>query len=124
MRQSHVSPWWITCAQTSGGMLIFDISQERHENGYILQKKTGWASFASNSTQLRLNIISRYMAYHLIRLMEIPHEDPIMKNVRITVWREREKLASKFIVGDKAVLVQGTPYPISELETTYDALKF
>ena len=80
--------------------------------------------FCKNSTQLRLNIISRYMAYHLIRLMEIPHEDPIMKNVRITVWREREKLASKFIVGDKAVLVQGTPYPISELETTYDALKF
>ena len=80
--------------------------------------------FCTGSVQLRLNIMSRYIAYHLVRLMEIPHDMPTLEKVTITVRRQKEYLKTRFKVGREATTVVGKPKPISELETSFDALRF
>ena len=80
--------------------------------------------FCKEGTHLRLNIMCRYIAYHLVRLMEIPHEKPTLAKVTTKVEKKEGYLKTKFYVGSKKVSFLRRPRPISELETPLKAPVF
>ena len=82
--------------------------------------------FSIIGTQVRLNIISRYIAFHLLRYLTVHYEPPVMKRVSIAVKfsNKYDGLKLTFKVGTlKSVLVEETPIPIAEIETSFGAKK-